>query len=103
MIEYLARAIADENPDVLIATLGHVTKVCEVSSHVAWSWPTAWDELSKHRAHLVISTVGGDSPKHRAVVLQRLLSAILSASPSAIDVNYVSSGTLLPAKLAFPI
>ncbi len=69
----------------------------------AWFWPTAWDELSKHRAHIVVSTAGGNSPKHRALILQRLLSATLSVSPSAIGVNYASSGALLPTKLAFPM
>ncbi|SEL58401.1 protein of unknown function [Xaviernesmea oryzae] len=65
----------------------------------AWFWPTAWDELSRHSAHIVVSVAAGDGARARALTLQRILQSVLFASPSAIGVHYASSGTLLPAKL----
>jgi len=65
----------------------------------AWFWPNAWDELSAHRAHFVVTIAGGESGRSLALILQRVLHSLLSASPSAIGVHYANSGTLLPTKL----
>ncbi|MCM2294512.1 DUF4261 domain-containing protein [Allorhizobium sp. BGMRC 0089] len=70
--------------------------------NAAWLWPKAWDELRQHRAHMVVSVAGGRGVKHRALILQRLLHAIFSVSPSALGIHY-ASGTLLPKKMVVPL
>ncbi len=64
----------------------------------AWFWPAAWEELSKHRAHFMVSVSGADDARTRGLIFQRLIRTLLAASPSAIGMHY-SSGTLLPARL----
>ncbi|MGO6739895.1 DUF4261 domain-containing protein [Rhizobium ruizarguesonis] len=69
----------------------------------AWFWPTAWEEVSQHRSHIIVTIFGGNSAKEKALALQRTLQVILTSIPSAIGVGCPSSGTLLPTSMALPM
>ena len=69
----------------------------------AWFWPTAWEEVSQHRSHIIVSIFGRSSAKQKALALQRTLCSILTTVTSAIGVGFPSSGTLLPTSMALPI
>ncbi|MBY5665359.1 DUF4261 domain-containing protein [Rhizobium leguminosarum] len=66
----------------------------------AWFWPTAWEEVSRHRSHIIVTIFGGNGAKQKALGLQRMLQLILTSIPSTIGVGYPSSGTLLPTPMA---
>ncbi|WHO78217.1 DUF4261 domain-containing protein [Rhizobium leguminosarum] len=69
----------------------------------AWFWPIAWEEVSQHQAHIIITIFGGKSAKQKALALQRMLQSILTSIPSTIGVAYPSSGTLLPTSMVLQV
>ncbi|ARM88432.1 hypothetical protein RHEC894_CH02132 [Rhizobium sp. CIAT894] len=68
-----------------------------------WFWPTAWEEISQHRSHIIVTIFGKGSAKQKALTLQRTLRSILTSVTSAIGVAFPSSGTLLPTSMALPV
>ncbi|MBX4924711.1 DUF4261 domain-containing protein [Rhizobium binae] len=69
----------------------------------AWFWPTAWEEVSEHQAHIIVTIFGGNSAKQKALGLQRMLRLILANVPSTVGVGYPSSGTLLPTSMVLSV
>lgn len=69
----------------------------------AWFWPTAWEEVSQHQAHIIVTIFGGNGVKQKALALQRILQLILASIPSTIGVGYPSSGTLLPTSMILQV
>ncbi|MBX5202427.1 DUF4261 domain-containing protein [Rhizobium sp. NZLR1] len=68
----------------------------------AWFWPSAWEEVSRHQAHMIVTIFGGNATQ-KAIGLQRMLRLILASVPSTIGVGYPSSGTLLPTSMVLSV
>lgn len=52
----------------------------------AWYWPTAWEELRGHKAHMIVSVVGTPDARTRATLLGQLTAAAVEATPSSLAV-----------------
>ncbi|ACE94905.1 hypothetical conserved protein (plasmid) [Rhizobium etli CIAT 652] len=89
--------------DDLLCTVMHIQapapiKESDPEIRNARFWPDAWNAISGHQSHLMVTVAGGSDGIARAMVLQRILLAVFVAQDSAIGSVYPSSGALLPRK-----
>ncbi len=102
-------AMAPDQPPYLFKTKDFLCNIMHVGAPAPLSssdqeiknallWPNAWEDIRRHQSHIILSLAGGDDPNARAIVLQRMIAAVLETEIGIIGTVFPFSGALLPKK-----
>jgi hypothetical protein len=62
----------------------------------AWWWRDAWDRLQPRKAHVAVSMLDSDAPRHGYRVIAKLAAAVIETSP-AIGILWDAADAVWPA------